>query len=41
MTTTTMTKTQQSKENEDVGRDGDNEDSYDINNKDVGRGRGR
>ncbi len=38
--TTTMTKTQQSKENEVVGRDNDNEDSNDINAKDVGRRRG-
>jgi hypothetical protein len=38
--TTTMTKTQQSKDNEDVGRDDKNEDSDDIIDKDVGRGRG-
>ncbi len=38
--TTTMTKTQQSKDNEDVGHDDDNEDSDDINDKDVVRGRG-
>ena len=35
-----MTKKQQSKDNEDVGRNDNNEDSDDINDKDVGRGQG-
>jgi hypothetical protein len=34
----TTTKTQQSKENKDVGRNVDNENSDDSNDKDVGRG---
>jgi hypothetical protein len=39
--TMTTTKTQQSKENKDVGRDDDNKKSDDSNNKDVGRGQGQ
>ena len=36
--TTMRTKTQQSKENKDVGRNDDNKDSNESNNKDVREG---
>ena len=38
--TTTMTKTQQSKDIEDLGHDDNSEERDDINDKDVGRGQG-